>query len=170
VKEILWSQISSIERMSVKSYAYIMDDGGDVGDFDMFDDFSKKIVKNPTFERFYELLKEGEDFYLYLVEDFNSKDERFFIRSYLENINLLHPEHTKKVKVYRSYADYLMFELNQYFKDIVKEIISRNTKKIRIHFGIERKQVISHIYELDFIYTQHATLEVELFLTIKEVF
>lgn len=163
MKEILWSQISSIERMFVKSYTYIMDDG-EVGPFEMFDDFSKKIVKNTTFERFYELLKEGEDFYLYLVEDFNSKDERFFIKSYLENMNLLHPEHTKKVKVYRSYADYLMFELNQYFKDIVKEIISRNTKKIKIHFGIEGKQVIHHIY------TQYATLEVKLFLTIKEVF
>ncbi|ABJ91508.1 glycosyltransferase [Thermus phage TMA] len=163
MQKLLWDSISEIEMMSVKCHAYIIDDGGEIESFRIFDEFSKRIVKDKSFEKLYELLKEGEDFYLYLVEDLNG-DERFFIRTYLEGMYLLHPDYVKEVKACVSYADYIVSEMNQYFRNVLKEIVSKNTKKIKMLLGIERRHKISEIY------TQYATFETELLLAIKGVF
>lgn len=162
----IWENFSELEKIKVKSFSYVISKDEDRGDSFVYDDFSKTIVRKPNFEKFYTILKEGEDFYLYLLEDFeenhNEKDV-FRIESFAENVNLLH-EQKEEVNISGSYADYMVFRLNKYFRDAYKDLIEKRVKRLRIVCSIYRVQEISQLYD------EYAVLEAELLLNMKEVF
>lgn len=159
----IWENFAELEKIDVKSFSYAISKDEDRGDSFVYNDFSKTIVRKPNFENFYTFLKEGEKFYLYLLEDFEENPDVFRIESYLENINLLH-EQKEEVNISGSYADYMVFRLNKYFRDVYKDLIEKRVKRLRIVCSIYRVQKISQLYD------EYAVLEAELFLNIKEVF
>lgn len=132
----------------------------------MHDDFSKTIVRKPNFENLYTLLKEGEEFYLHLLEDFEDKKDVFKIESFSfseMSVDILH-EQKEKVNISGSYADYMVFRLNKYFRDVYKDLIEKSVKRLEIVCSIYRVQEISQVYD------EYAVLEAELHLNIKEMF
>ncbi len=159
----IWEDFSELEQIKVKSFSYIISKDDDRGDSFVYDDFSKTIVRKPNFKNLYILLKEGEEFYLYLLEDFEENPDVFRIESYLENIKLLH-EQKEEVNISGSYADYMVFRLNKYFRDVYKDLIEKRVNRLRIVCRIYRVQEISQLYG------EYAVLEAELLLNIKEVF
>lgn len=159
----IWENFSELEKIKVKSLSHVLDKDEDRGWSFIHDDFSKTIVRKANFKNLYTLLKEGEEFYLYLLEDFEENPDVFRIESYLENINLLH-EQKEEVNISGSYADYMVFRLNKYFRDVYKDLIEKRVKRLVIVCSIYRVKEISQLYD------EYAVLEAELFLNIKEVF
>lgn len=161
----IWEDFSELEKIKVKSFSYVISKDEDRGDSCVFDDFSKTIVRKPNFEKFYTILKDGESFYLHLLEDFEDKKDVFEIVSFSfsEYVNLLH-EQKEEVNISVSYADYMVFRLNKYFRDAYKDLIEKSVKRLRIVCSIYRVQEISQLYD------EYAVLEAELHLNIKEVF
>lgn len=159
----IWEDFSELEKINVKSFSYAISKDEDRGSFAYYDDFSKTIVRKPNFENLYTLLKEGEEFYLYLLEDFEENPDVFSIESYLESINLLH-EQKEEVNISGSYADYMVFRLNKYFRDVYKDLMEKRVKRLRIVCSIYRVQKISQLYD------EYAVFGADLLLNIKEVF
>ncbi|AZU97743.1 glycosyltransferase [Thermus phage YS40_Isch] len=163
--EIYLGKLFGVRKIGVKSFTYVIDKDEDRGNIIIHDDFSKTIVSRANFKNLYNILKEGEDFYLYLLEDFeenpNEKDV-FRIESFAENVNLLH-EQKEEVNISGSYADYMVFRLNKYFRNAYKDLIEKRVKRLRIVCSIYRVQEISQLYN------EYAVLEAEIFLNIKEV-
>lgn len=161
----IWEDFSELEKIKVRSLSYVISKDEDRGESCVFDDFSKTIVSKPNFEKFYTILKEGEGFYLHLLEDFEDKKDVFKIESlsYSKDVDLLH-EQQEEVNISGSYADYMVFRLNKYFRDAYKDLIEKSVKRLRIFCSIYRVQEISQLYD------EYAVLEAELFLNIKEVF
>lgn len=165
----IWEDFSELEKIKVKSFSCVLNKDEDRGGSYVFDDFSKTIVRKPNFEKLYTILKEGESFYLHLLEDFeenpNEKDV-FRIESFSfseMSVDLLH-ERKEKVNISGSYADYMVFRLNKYFRDAYKDLIEKSVKRLEIVCSIYRVQEISQVYD------EYAVLEAELHLNIKEVF
>lgn len=157
---------SELEQIRVKSFSYAIRKDEDRVDSFMYDDFSKTIVRKPNFEKFYTILKDGESFYLYLLEDFEDKKDVFTIVSQSfsgESVDLLHKQ-KEEVNISGSYADYMVFRLNKYFRDAYKDLIEKSVKRLGIVCSIYRVQEISQLYD------EYAILEAELLLNIKEVF
>ena len=162
----IWEDFSELEKIKVKSFSYVLDKDEDRGCIFEHDDFSKTIVRKANFKNLYTLLKEGEEFYLYLLEDFEDKKDVFKIESLSfseKSVALLH-EQKEEVNISGSYADYMVFRLNKYFRDVYKDLTEKRVKRLGIVFSIYRVQEISQLYD------EYAVLEAELFLNIKEVF
>lgn len=157
---------SELEKIKVKSFSYVLDKDEDRGCSYDHDDFSKAIVRKANFKNLYTLLKEGEEFYLYLLEDFEDKKDVFRIESLSfsgNSMDILH-EQKEEVNISGSYADYMVFRLNKYFRDAYKDLIEKSVKRLLIICSIYRVKEISQLYD------EYAVLEAELFLNIKEVF
>jgi len=162
----IWEDFSELEKIKVKSFSYVISKDEDRGDSFVHDDFSKTIVRKPNFEKFYTILKDGESFYLHLLEDFEDKKDVFKILSLSfseKSVDLLH-EQREEVNISGSYADYMVFRLNKYFRDAYKDLIEKSVKRLKIVCSIYRVQEISQLYD------EYAVLEAELLLNIKEVF
>ena len=100
------------------------------------------------------------------MKDFEDKKDVFKIEflSFSEmSVDLLH-EQKEKVNISGSYADYMVFRLNKYFRDVYKDLIEKSVKRLGIVCSIYRVKEISQLYD------EYAILEAELFLNIKEVF
>ena len=157
---LIWEDFSELEKIKVKSFLYVISKDKDRGDSFVRYDFSK------TFGKFYTILKEGESFYLHLLEDFEDKKDVFKIESLSfseKSVDLLH-EQKEKVNISGSYADYMVFRLNKYFRDAYKDLIEKSVKRLGIVCSIYRVKEISQLYD------KYAVLEAELLLNIKEVF
>lgn len=162
----IWEDFSELEKINVQSFSYIIEKDEDRGTSRVFDDFSKTIVKKPNFEKFYTILKEGESFYLYLLEDFKDKKDVFKIESLSfsrKSVDILH-EQKEEVNISGSYADYIVFRINKYFRDAYKGLLEKGAKRLEIVCTIYRVQEISQLYN------EYAVLKATLFLNIKEVF
>lgn len=162
----IWEDFSELEKIKVRSFSYVIDKDEDRGCIFEHDDFSKTIVRKANFKNLYHLLKEGEEFYLYLLEDFEDKKDVFKIESLSfseKSVDLLH-EQKEEVNISGSYADYMVFRLNKYFRDVYKYLIEKRAKRLGIVCSIYRVEEISQLYD------EYAVLEAELFLNIKEVF
>lgn len=162
----IWEDFSELEKIKVKSFSYVLDKDEDRGCIFEHDDFSKTIVRKANFKNLYHLLKEGEEFYLYLLEDFEDKKDVFKIESLSfseKSVDILH-EQKEEVNISGSYADYMVFKLNKYFRDVYKDLIEKRVKRLRIVCSIYRVQEISQFYN------EYAIFEAEIFLNIKEVF
>lgn len=162
----IWEAFSELEKIKVKSLSHVLDKDEDRGMVFIHDDFSKTIVRKANFKNLYTLLKEGEEFYLYLLEDFEDKKDVFRIESLSfsgGSMDILH-EQKEEVNISGSYADYMVFRLNKYFRDAYKDLIEKSVKRLVIVCSIYRVKEISQLYD------EYALLEAELFLNIKEVF
>lgn len=162
----IWEDFSELKKIGVKSFSHAISKDNYREDSFVYYDFSKTIARKPNFEEFYTILKEGESFYLHLLEDFEDEKDVFKIESLSfseEYVYLLH-EQKEKVNISGSYADYMVFRINKYFRDVYKDLIEKSVKRLGIICSIYRVKEISHLYD------EYAIFEAELFLSIKEVF
>lgn len=170
-----WDMLTTLEEYHIHSSHYYIDEE-DVGESKkVYDIFEVGIVSNPKFEDFYEFLKYGENLYRYFHTFLPDEQDvlYMFIKPRVHGEPLKLKSFKFSLKDNEKYSDFLLRNINEFFKKSLPDLLKSNVRKLEIYASIYRKRKVDadddeyEEYYSDSVY-EYILLEVVLNLHMKE--
>lgn len=170
-----WDMLANLEEYYINSSHYFIDEE-DVGESkEVYDTFEMRIISNPKFEDFYKALEHAENLYRYLHTFLpNEQDVLYMVIEPSIHEKPLKPKSfTFSLKDNEKYSDFLLRNINEFFKESLPALLKSNARKPRIYASIYRKRKVDadddeyEEYYSDSVY-EYILLEVVLNLHMKE--
>ncbi|BAK53798.1 hypothetical protein TMA_110 [Thermus phage TMA] len=139
-----WEMIADLDEYYVGASHYFMNEIGGEDSKEIYDSFKMRIVSNPKFEDFYKVLEHAERLYCYLHTFLPNEQDMFYI-NIETNIRgkRLNPKRFKALpNDDEKYSDYLLRNINEFFKQALPELLENNVKRPEIHAAIYRKRKV----------------------------
>lgn len=170
-----WEMIADLYEYYVRASNYVIDEADEEEPQETYDSFETRIVSDPKLEDFYKALEYAENLYCRLQNFLpNSEDVLYMYMCVEKNVHgkLLTKSKSCKVSLEMSekYSDFLLRNVNEFFKQSLPELLKSNVKKTKIYASIYRKRKVNideHEEYSDSIY-EYILLEIILKLRMKE--
>lgn len=171
-----WEMIADLYEYYVRASNYVIDEADDEEEpQETYDSFETRIVSDPKLEDFYKALEYAENLYCRLQNFLpNSEDVLYMYMCVEKNVHgkLLTKSKSCKVSLEMSekYSDFLLRNVNEFFKQSLPELLKSNVKKPKIYASIYRKRKVNideHEEYSDSIY-EYILLEIILKLRMKK--
>lgn len=170
-----WDMLTTLKEYYVHSSHYYIDEEDGEESKKVYDIFEVGIVSNPKFEDFYKFLKYGENLYRYFHTFLpNDQDVLYMVIKPSTHEKSLEPKSFKfSLKDNEKYSDFLLRNINEFFKESLPALLKSNARNPRIYASIYRKRKVDAAdaeyeeYYSDSFY-EYIILEIVLNLHMKE--
>lgn len=169
-----WDMLANLEEYSINSSHYYIDEE-DVGESKkVYDTFEMRIISNPKFEDFYKALEHAENIYRYLYTFL--PNEQGVLYMFIEESTHGKPLKLKSFKFSlkdnEKYSDFLLININEFFKESLPALLKSNARKAIIYAAIYRKRKVDADDEYEEYYSdsvyKYIILEIVLNLHMKK--
>jgi len=170
-----WDMLANLEEYSINSSRYCVDEEDVEESKEVYDTFEMRMISNPKFEDFYKFLEHGEHLYRYLRTFLPNEQDVLYmvIKPNAHGEPLKSKSFKFSLKDNEKYSDFLLRNINEFFKESLPALLKSNARKARIYASIYRKRKVDadddeyEEYYSDSVY-EYILLEIDLNLHMKE--
>lgn len=140
-----WEMIADLYEYYVGASNYVIDEADEEESKKTYDSFETRIVSDPKLEDFYKALEYAENLYCRLQNFLpNSKDVLYMYIETNVHGKYLKPKSCKvSLEMSEKYSDFLLRNVNEFFKQSLPELLKSNVKKPEIYASIYRKRKVN---------------------------